>query len=110
LLCELKLYLCEPGSEIAGEIGEDVVGLPLSDASVEYYYTYGSALTFYAEEKDACEKAEDIFSELMAVYGGDPIVYAIVEEGRLICLEAQASPIPPTESASIPTQIPSATP
>lgn len=110
LLCELKLYLCDPGSEIAAEIGEDVVGLPLSDASVEYYYTYGSALTFYAEEKDACDKAEEIFSELMAVYGGDPIVYAIVEEGRLICREAQSAPILPTENVSIPTQIPTATP
>ncbi|MCK5317775.1 MAG: tetratricopeptide repeat protein [Anaerolineales bacterium] len=110
LLCELKIYLCDPGSEIALEIGEDVVGLPLNDASVEYYYTYGSALTFYAEEKDACERAEEIFSELMMVYGRDPIVAAIVEEGRLVCREAQASPSPPTESLSTPTQIPSATP
>ncbi len=110
LLCELKIYLCDPGSEIASEIGENVVGLTLSDASVEYYYTYGSALTFYAEEKDACEKAEAIFSELITVYGRDPIVAAIVEEGRLVCREAQASPSPPTESLSTPTQIPSATP
>ena len=110
LLCELKIYLCDPGSEIALEIGQDVVRLPLSDASVEYYYTYGSALTFYAEEKDACERAEEIFSELMTVYGGDPIVSAIVEEGRLVCREAQASPNQPTESLSTPTQIPSATP
>ncbi|MEE8119932.1 MAG: tetratricopeptide repeat protein [Anaerolineales bacterium] len=110
LLCELKIFLCDPGSEIALEIGEDVVRLPLSDASVEYYYTYGSALTFYAEEKDACVKAEDVFSELMAMYGRDPIVAAIVEEGRLVCREALASPSLPTESLSTPTQIPSATP
>ncbi len=110
LLCELKIYLCDPGSEAAAEIGEDVVGLPLSDASVEYYYTYGSALTFYAEEKDACDKAEEIFSELMMVYDGDPIVEAIVEEGRLVCRDAQVSPNPPTESLTTPTQIPSATP
>jgi tetratricopeptide (TPR) repeat protein len=110
LLCELKIYLCDPGSETAAEIGEDVVGLPLSDASVEYYYTYGSALTFYAEEKDACDKAEEIFSELMLVYDGDPIVEAIVEEGRLVCREAQDSQNAPTESLTTPTQIPSATP
>ena len=110
LLCELKIYLCDPGSEIALEIGEDVIKLPLSDASVEYYYTYGSALTFYAEEKDACERAEEIFSELMAKYGGDPIISAIVEEGRIVCRDAQASPNPPTESLATPTQIPSATP
>ena len=110
LLCELKIYLCDPGSEIALEIGEDVIKLPLSDASVEYYYTYGSALTFYAEEKDACERAEEIFSELMAKYGGDLIISAIVEEGRIVCRDAQASPNPPTESLATPTQIPSATP
>ncbi|TET36875.1 MAG: tetratricopeptide repeat protein [Anaerolineales bacterium] len=110
LLCELKIYLCDPGSEIALEIGEDVVGLPLSDASVEYYYTYGSALTFYAGEQDACERAEEIFLELMAVYGGDPIVSAIVEEGQLVCREALTFPRPPNLSLSTPTPIPSATP
>lgn len=110
LLCELKIFLCDPGSEIALEIGEDVVRLPLSDASVEYYYTYGSALTFYAEEKDTCARAEEIFLELMAVYGRDPIVAAIVEEGRLVCREALAFPSLPTESLSTPTPIPSETP
>ncbi len=110
LLCELKIYLCDPGSEIALEIGENVLRLPLSDASVEYYYTYGSALTFYAEEKDACKRAEEIFLELMAVYGRDPIVAAIVEEGRLVCREALASPSLPTVSLSTPTPIPSETP
>ena len=97
LLCDLKIYYCEPGSEMAGEIGVVVVGLPLSDASVEYYYTYGSALTFYAGIPGACEEAEEIFSELMAMYRQDPIVAAIVAEGRLVCLEALASPILPTE-------------
>jgi hypothetical protein len=110
LLCELKIYLCDPGSEIAADIGVAVVGLPLSDASVEYYYIYGSALTFYAEEKDACERAEGVFSELMAVFGRDPIVSAIVEEGRLVCREALTFPRPPNLSLSTPTPIPSATP
>jgi len=110
LLCELKIYLCEPGSEIAADIGVAVVGLPLSDASVEYYYIYGSALTFYAEQKDACERAEGIFSTLMALYGRDPIVSAIVEEGRLVCREALTSPNLPNLGTSIPTPIPSATP
>ncbi|MDF1499074.1 MAG: tetratricopeptide repeat protein [Anaerolineales bacterium] len=105
LLCELGIYLCEAGSDQALELGEEVDPLPLVNETIEYYYTYGSALTFYAGseeyEGDACADAEAVFTQLMAKYGSDPLVAAIVAEGRAIC----ASP----DAFSTPTPVPTPT-
>jgi hypothetical protein len=65
--------------------------MPLSSETVEYYYTYGSALTFYAGSEEyptACDDAEEVFIELMTKYGNDPLIEAIVAEGRLVCSRA----------------------
>ncbi|GEM_PF-68844 len=102
LLCELGVFLCERGTEQARERGEEVRGLPLVNETVEYYYTYGSALTFYAGSENypqACADAERIFTALMSKYGSDPLVSAIVAEGRAICTgdrtpEPAAEPTP----------------
>ena len=89
ILCELGLAPnCEPETESAAAIGVTVRGMSLSSETVEYYYTFGSALTFYAGSEvypTACDDAEDVFIELMAKYGGDPLIAAIVAEGRQIC-------------------------
>ncbi len=56
-------------------------GLELDGDSLEYYYTIGSVLAF--EKK--CADAESIFNQLETSYGTDPIVSAIVAEGRALC-------------------------
>jgi tetratricopeptide (TPR) repeat protein len=102
ILCELGLAPnCEPGTDSATTIGVDVRGMPLSSETVEYYYTYGSALTFYAgsdEYPTACDDAEEVFTELTTRYGGDPLIEAIVADGRLICSGA----LLPTETPVLP--------
>lgn len=109
ILCELGLAPnCEPETETAAAIGVAVRGMPLSSETVEYYYTYGSALTFYAGSEvypTACDDAEDVFIELMAKYGGDPLIAAIVAEGRQICAGAlfpTETPLSPEEVSSTP--------
>ncbi len=113
ILCELGLAPnCEPGTEAAAAIGVEVRGLPLSSESVEYYYTYGSALTFYAgssEYPTACDDAEDVFTELTDKFARDPfyggIVLDIVQQGRAICsaaLEPIETPLPPDEATPTP--------
>ena len=109
ILCELGLAPnCEPETETAAAIGVAVRGMPLSSETVEYYYTYGSALTFYAGSEvypTACDDAEDVFIELMAKYGGDPLIAAIVAEGRQICAFAllpTETPLSPQEVSSTP--------
>jgi tetratricopeptide (TPR) repeat protein len=109
LLCNvIELYFCEEGTE--EEHGRQVVAYPLKSDSVEFYYTYGSVLTAYAGQAaypTACQDAERVFDQLMAVYGDDPVVSEIVAEGRSIC----GSPGPPLLTATpSPGPSPSAAP
>jgi len=88
LLCNLGMLICEEEPDSYASYGAEVIGLPLSDLSLEYYYTYGSVLAAYdgtEEFPNACERAEVVFQELMALYGDDPIVVEIVAENRAIC-------------------------
>ena len=114
LLCELGVFLCEPGSDQALELGEAVDPLPLVNETIEYYYTYGSALTFYAGseeyEGDACADAEAVFTELMAKYGSDPLVAAIVAEGRAICASPGAFSTPTPAPIATRTPVSTGTP
>ena len=106
LMCLLGIYNCEPESELANQLGQVVPGMILSDATLEYYYTYGSALTFYAGDEEhltACEDAERVFVNLMVKYGTDPLVAAIVTEGRAICASPGAPLLPTPEPTSTPT-------
>jgi tetratricopeptide (TPR) repeat protein len=87
LLCQ-KVYGCDPDEEEAQQYGEFVPGLPLEATTLEYYYTLGSVLAF----NNQCQDAEAIFQELIASYGSDPIVSAIVAEGRLLCDNQSVTP------------------
>lgn len=58
-----------------------IVGLPLSNASVVYYYHYGSVLAAF----NLCDKAHSIFEEIKAIYSNDELIMGIVEEGEYIC-------------------------
>jgi len=80
LLCEtLAILDCSEEGESLRASG--VAGLELDGESLEYYYTFGSLLAF--ERK--CEAAEAVFLELESDYRTDPIVGAIISEGRAIC-------------------------
>jgi len=95
---------CEEGQIL----DQAVRKLELGPNSLEYYYTYGSVLAAYNGHEDypnVCSEAEDVFDELMVQYGDDPIVSAIVIEGRTIC----ASPGPIPDILSTPTPIPTET-
>lgn len=81
VLCNLGIVSCDQRIEV-------VRGLELNSSSLVYYYTYASALAAYAgtpEFPDACVDAERIFQLLIMAYPDDPVVLAIVEEGRVIC-------------------------
>jgi hypothetical protein len=95
---------CDPQADAATLVGRQVTGLPLSSSSLEYYYTYGSALAFYSGTEaypDGCQRAETIFQQLMRIYGEDPIVAGIVEENRSIC-----SRVDPGSSSAAPLETP----
>jgi tetratricopeptide (TPR) repeat protein len=65
-----------------------VEGMPLSDNTVVYYFTYGSVLAgLHKEGDDYCVKAMDILNLVKAGFSGDPTIMGIVNAGEEICSE-----------------------
>ena len=109
LLCDLKVLVCDDQTDRAS-VGQEVSGLPLSDSTVEYYYTYASVLTSFRgspQFPDACARAETLNQQLTALYPDDPVLSGpngIVAENRGLC--AGTAPTPTT----IPQPTPASTP
>jgi len=88
-----------------------VEGLPLSDGTVVYYFTYGSVLSgLHREGDDKCQKAMDVFDQLRARYAEDPTIMSIVRAGEEVCTytevidtEAPAETTPETTPEVTPT-------
>lgn len=116
-LCDLEIMACDDyvpirpeGDVVEEDFSYEVVGLELNSASLAYYFTYGSALTFFAGSEtypNACQRAEQIFTLLMASYSDDATTAAIVAEGRQVCAETpsvpSASPVPLPTPTSTPS-------
>jgi tetratricopeptide (TPR) repeat protein len=64
-----------------------VVGLPLSNSSVVYYYVYGSVLAAFNQ----CDKALEILGQVRANFSGDALIMGIVQESEYICELFQAN-------------------
>jgi hypothetical protein len=63
-----------------------VQGMPLSDSTVVYYFTYGSVLAGLHKEGDNyCIQALEILRLVKAGYSGDPTIMGIVTAGEEIC-------------------------
>ncbi len=61
-------------------------GLPLSDTTVLYYYTYGSVLAgLHRPGDDKCVRAAEVFTQIRSMYANEPIIMGIVEAGEEIC-------------------------
>ena len=63
-----------------------ISGLPLSDSTSVYYFTYGSVLSaLHRVGDDKCERALVIFDQLRATYADEPTIMSIVRAGEEIC-------------------------
>ncbi len=58
-----------------------VIGLELKNATVIYFYTYGSVLAAL----DYCDKAVEILAQVGDVYSEDQLIMDIVQDGLFIC-------------------------
>lgn len=64
----------------------EITGLPLTDGSVIYYYTYGSVLAgMHRPGLDYCQRAVQVLAEVRAKYSGDKDIMAIIEPSEGIC-------------------------
>jgi tetratricopeptide (TPR) repeat protein len=74
---------CKPDLD---EVGVEVKGLPLSQNTVVYYYTYGSVMASLSRpQKNYCPDAMKVFQEVQASFSTDPIIMGIVQDGETIC-------------------------
>lgn len=65
----------------------EIAGLPLTQNTVIYYFTYGSVLSAMHVNDDYCDRAMDIFQEIRTQFEDDPSVMSIVISGEEICRE-----------------------
>lgn len=64
----------------------EVIGLPLSAGTVDYYLTYGAVLAgMHRSSNGFCGEAMDVLSLVKQNYGSDPIVLQNVVESETIC-------------------------
>lgn len=73
-----------------------VTGMPLSDTTVVYYYTYGSVLSGLSRpSNNYCADAMEVFKEIRSQYSGDENIMSIVKSGEAICATLPTStPVP----------------
>ncbi len=81
----------------------DVTGTPLTQSTVDIYYTYGSVKAFYGNEAGNCTEARSIFSQLRASPWDDSTVETIIREGEVIC--AMFENQTPTPSTPLPSGV-----
>jgi len=63
-----------------------IEGLPLTDNTLVYYFTYGSVLSgLHRDGDDKCDRAMVVFDELRARYPDDETIMSIVRAGEEIC-------------------------
>jgi tetratricopeptide (TPR) repeat protein len=70
----------------AGEEQLEIEGLPLTQNTVLYYFTYGSVLSaMHNRTDDYCDRAMDIFGQIRTQFEDDENVMSIVLVGEEIC-------------------------
>ncbi len=85
------------------DVPTQVTGLPLSDSSLPYYYTYGSIVAALSwPDANNCPDAVSVLQEVSTKYGGDPTIAGIVQSGDEICQSLGTT----TSTSSSPTPIP----
>ena len=89
----------------------EVIGLPLSNTTVVYYYTYGSVLAALSiPQRNYCKEAQQVLSEVRASFSADSNIMGIVSAGEQICQSLEQdlvqTPIPLGTSTPLPTPKP----
>jgi tetratricopeptide (TPR) repeat protein len=75
-----------------------IEGMPLSNNTVVYYYTYASVLAGLSiPQENKCAEAIEVFQMVREKYSSDPDIMPIVQEGETICRNINAgTPVPQT--------------
>ena len=94
-----------------GDVPTQVPGLPLSDSTVVYYYTYGSIVAALSRpDANNCPDAVSVLQEVSTKYGGDPTIAGIVQSGKEICQSLGTTTQNNTPTSIAPQTLPTSTP
>lgn len=78
--CEVRE--CDEKSDPAIEIP----GMPLSNSTLVYYYTYGSVLAgMHRPNNSYCQESLKVMDEIRRAYSNDPSTMAIIQASEQIC-------------------------
>ena len=109
LKCAIKGCTAQESCDGRGGCGKSdvptqVTGLPLSDSTLVYYYTYGSIVAALSRpDANNCPDALSVLEEVNTKYGGDSTVAGIVQSGEAICQSLGSAG---TANGATPTSIP----
>ncbi len=74
-----------------GDLGAQVIGLPLTNNTVVYYYTYISVLAALSRpQQNYCPKAMELAAQVRELYASDPVIIGIIQPSENICASLQA--------------------
>jgi hypothetical protein len=63
-----------------------ITGMPLSDTTVVYYYTYASALAGMSRSyNNFCQRANEVMAEIRAKFSADAVIMEIISPSEDIC-------------------------
>jgi len=93
------------------ETSDQIIGLPLSNTTVVYYYTYGSVLAALSiPQRNYCTEAMQVLNEVRTAFSADPTIIGIVNAGAQICQSLAQdiiqTPTPMATATPIPTPKP----
>jgi len=93
------------------EQSAQITGLPLSNTTVVYYYTYGSVLAALSiPQRNYCTDAMQVLNEVRTAFTADPTILGIVNAGEQICQSLAQdiiqTPTPMATATPIPTPKP----
>jgi tetratricopeptide (TPR) repeat protein len=91
LKCALKGCNEEEACEVRQCYDSDprvaISGMPLSDNTLVYYFTYGSVLAaMHRPANNYCEEAMQVMAEIRASYSNDTTTMSIINESEAICM------------------------
>lgn len=107
--CEVRQCDSETDAEVV------VTGLPLEDATVVYYYTYGSVLAGMARPTNGyCDRAIKVLQKVRNAYSEDSVIISIIEPSEEICQnilnKAVQTPTAQAQQGNQPTAVSSGSP
>jgi tetratricopeptide (TPR) repeat protein len=93
----------------------EIKPIALTDNTLVYYYTYGSVLAALSKPiNNYCDRATEIFSQVINKYSSDSTVMGIVESGESICSAPEVTATAATMTTGTPgaksTRTPTAPP